>query len=187
MSDDDLHRALGPLAPLVGVWEGDEGLDESPSASRGPMETRFRERLVFEVLGAVDNHEQRLFGLRYDTTAWRLGEDEPFHEDRGYWLWDAAEGQVMRCFVVPRGVSILAGGAAGPADRRLELVARVGADVYGIASTPFLDREFKTVRFEQSLEIDDDTLRYAQDTQLLLKDRSDVFHHRDANFLRRAG
>ena len=84
-------------------------------------------------------------------------------------------------------IAILAGGPAGPAARRLELAARVGAEVYGIASTPFLDREFKTVRFEQSLEIGDDTLRYAQDTQLLLKGRSDVFHHRDANVLRRVG
>lgn len=188
MTNAEFLTNLGPLGPLAGIWEGDEGLDEAPSASRGRMETTYRERIVFEPMGGVDNHEQCLHALRYSRKAYRLGEDDAFHEELGYWLWDAAEGQVMRCFLVPRGVTILAGGDAGPADRRFSLSAQVGSQTYGISSNRFLDREFKTVRYELSVSIEDaETFRYAEDSQLLLRGHSDVFHHRDANRLRKVG
>jgi hypothetical protein len=189
MTDQAIVKNLGPLAGLVGIWEGDQGLDEAPSASRGTMQTSFRERAVFEAIGPVDNHEQILFGLRYSRTATPIGEEDPFHEELGYWLWDAAEGQVMRAFLVPRGVTILAGGDAAPGDRQFSLTAEVGSETYGISSNRFLDREFKTVRYELTVTIEDDgnVFGYEEDTQLLLKARSDVFHHRDSNTLRRVG
>ena len=58
-------KQLGPLARLAGTWEGDEGLDIAPAAGRDIMETRFRERTIFEPMGCVDNHEQKLWALRY--------------------------------------------------------------------------------------------------------------------------
>ena len=186
MVDEVGMSELGPLVGLAGIWEGDQGIDVAPSSTRGKQETRYRERIVFEPFGPVDNHAQRLWGLRYSRTATPLGEEEPFHEELGYWLWDAVEGQVLRCFLVPRGVTILAGGDASAEDRRLSLVATVGSPTYGISSNRFLDREFKTVRYELSVTIEDpDTFRYDEVTHLLLKDRSDVFVHRDANTLRR--
>ncbi|MDR4484343.1 MAG: heme-binding beta-barrel domain-containing protein [Nitrospirales bacterium] len=54
-----------------------------------------------------------LYGLRYSTVAWPLIQEQPFHEEVGYWLWDAATQQVMRCFMVPRGVLVNAGGDFG--------------------------------------------------------------------------
>jgi hypothetical protein len=75
---------LGPLGRLVGTWEGDKGDDVAPSDDRGTENNKFRERMVFEETGLVQNHEQNLYGLRYRTTAWRLGEDDPFHEELGY-------------------------------------------------------------------------------------------------------
>ena len=81
---------LGPLSGLEGTWEGDKGTDQAPDDDRSQVETnKFRERMTFAPTGLVENHEQKLYGLRYATTAWRLGEDEPFHEELGYWLWDA--------------------------------------------------------------------------------------------------
>ena len=91
---------LGPLAPLVGVWEGTKGDDVAPSDDRGTENNKYRERLVFEDIGLVENHEQRLFGLRYKTMAWRIGADDPFHEELWYWLWDGNAKQVMRCFTM---------------------------------------------------------------------------------------
>ena len=188
MSEESISKDLGPLAPLAGTWEGDKGLDDAPSESRGHMETRYRERIVFEPMGLVDNHEQQLQALRYSTVAYPNDDADPFHEELGYWLWDAAEGQVMRCFIVPRGVTILAGGDAGASDRSFSMSATVGSEIYGISSNRFLDREFKTVRYELSVTIEDpDTFRYEEVTHLLLKNRSDVFLHRDANMLRRVG
>jgi hypothetical protein len=186
LSEQEIIAKLGPLAALAGTWEGDEGIDEAPGDDRGLEISRYRERAVFVPMDPVDNHEQLLFGLRYSTTAWRIGETDPFHEELGYWLWDAAAGQVMRCFLVPRGVTVLAGGRALAADRKLKMHAVVGSETFGIASNPFLDVEFKTVRYELEVDLEvKDRFRYAEDTQLLLKGRSEVFHHRDSNTLKR--
>ncbi len=180
------NETLGPLAGLLGVWEGDKGDDTAPSDDRQTEKNFFRERLVFEPTGMVNNHEQTLYGLRYSTRAWRLGEADPFHEELGYWLWDAANKQVMRCFMVPRGVTVLAGGTAEPTATSFKLAADVGAPIYGICSNPFLDREFKTVRYELTLTIHDKmSFSYEEDTQLQIKGRPGIFHHVDKNTVRR--
>ena len=67
--------------------------------------------MVFEETGCVENHSQVLHGLRYKTTAWIIGENTPFHEELGYWMWDAQNKVIIKCFMVPRGVTILAGGS----------------------------------------------------------------------------
>lgn len=192
MSEDDATQTilsnLGPLAALAGTWEGDEGLDIAPSPELASMETRYRERSVFEPMGPVENHAQQLWGLRYSTTAWPAGEEEPFHEELGYWLWDPRAEQVLRCFLVPRGVTILAGGTAGANDRGFSLAADVGSETYGISSNRFLDAEFKTVRYELEVAVESDGVyRYAEDTQLRIKGQPEIFHHRDSNRLRRVG
>jgi len=188
MSNNEDLKNLGPLARLAGIWEGDKGLDIAPSADRGVMETPFRERAVFEYMGAVDNHEQVLHSLRYSTTAYRIGEEDAFHEELGYWLWDATRREVLRCFVVPRGISLLAGGTAAADDRNFSLAADVGSETFGIVSNPFLDAEFKTVRYELNVNLsEDDVFEYAEDTQLQLKGQPAIFHHRDSNRLTRVG
>lgn len=185
MSQDLLAR-LGPLAALAGVWEGTKGEDIAPSDDRGTEENKFRERMTFDPFGPVRNHEQVLYGLWYATTAWRIGEDGPFHEELGYWLWDPADKQVLRCFMVPRGVTILAGGTAEPTATSFSLAADLGSPTYGICSNKFLDREFKTERYELTVTLlDRDRMRYEEDTQLRMPGRKDLFHHRDSNTLTR--
>ena len=177
---------LGPLGGLLGTWEGDKGVDKSPDDDPREVEVnRYRERMVFEETGLVENHSQKLYGLRYSTTAWRVGEPDPFHEDRGYWLWDAANEQVMRCFIVPRGVSIIAGGTAKADATAFELAADVGSETYGICSNRFLDAEFKTVRYELKVEINGNEWKYSQDTQMKIKGQDEIFHHTDDHVLRR--
>ncbi|MDX8413038.1 MAG: heme-binding beta-barrel domain-containing protein [Mariprofundales bacterium] len=176
---------LGPLAPLVGRWEGAEGVDIAPGGA-GAVESRYRERLLFEPLGPVENGPQTLYGLRYSTTAWPLEANDPFHEECGYWLWDAKAGQVMRCFMVPRGVTVLAGGSAKAGDRSFSMAADVGSETFGILSNPFLDRAFKTVRYELNVDIRDaDHFSYAEDTQLQIQKQNILFHHTDSNALTR--
>ena len=187
MSDESFDE-YGPLANLVGTWESKEGLDISPGPDRGLRKTPFRERLVLEPMGAVDNHEQSLRALRYRTMAWRLeaDEDNPFHEEHGYWLWDSSGCQVIRAFLVPRGVTTMAGGTAKPDAKAFELVAELGSDTYGICSNPFLNEQFRTVRYELKVRVlDDSRFEYEEDTQLLLASHDDVFHHIDQNTLTR--
>ena len=118
--------------------------------------------------------------------AFRIGEAVSFHEETGYWLWDPRERQVMRCFIVPRGVAVIAGGTVAPDARRFTLTATLGSPTYGICSNQFLDREFRTVRYELIVTVNDDgSFSYDEDTQLQLPGRPDVFHHRDKNTLRR--
>lgn len=185
---DDIIKNLGPLAALAGIWEGEKGEDQAPDDDRTKTEVnKFRERMIFEPMGPVNNHEQELYGLRYSTTVWRLGADDPFHEEVGYWLWDANEKQVLRCFIVPRGVSVIAGGTVEPDAKSFQLAADVGSETYGICSNKFLDKEFKTVRFELQVTLhEDESFSYEQDTQLQIKGQKNLFHHTDKNTLRRA-
>ena len=187
-------KELGPLAALVGTWEGDKGTDVAPSDADGPQDrgtatSPYRERIVFEPIGRVDNHAQVLCGLRYRTTAWRIDapESNSFHEEVGYWLWDAAAEQVMRCFIVPRGVSVIAGGSATAGATGFELEANVGSATFGICSNPFLDREFRTVRYTLTVALHDDgSWSYDEDTQMQLATGA-LFHHTDANRLHLVG
>jgi hypothetical protein len=184
--DDSLLKDLGPLAPLAGVWEGDKGADVAPSDDRRTEHNQYRERIRFEPMGAVNNHEQVLYGLRYSTVAWRLGEPAPFHEETGYWLWDPKDRQVLRCFLVPRGIAVIAGGTVAPDARRFTLAAVLGSPTYGICSNQFLDREFQTVRYDVTVTINDDgSFGYDEDTQLKLPARAEIFHHTDRNTLHR--
>ena len=184
--DQNLIAHLGPLAALAGVWEGEKGEDVAPSDDRGTERNLFRERMTFEPLGPVRNHEQTLYGLRYNTVAWRIGEADPFHEDLGYWLWDAQAKQVTRCFIVPRGVSVIAGGTVEPSAKSFSLAADVSSHTYGICSNPFLDAAFKTVRYELTVTLlDGDQFHYEQDTQIKIPGQTQLFHHTDQNTLSR--
>lgn len=183
--DEDIVKNLGPLAKLVGVWEGDQGLDIAPIRN-GQTETKFRERMTFEPLGPVVNGPQVLYGLRYATVAWPLREEKPFHEEVGYWLWDPNEKLVMRCFIVPRGVVVNAGGPADTEGKGFELSAEVGSETFGVCSNPFLDQAFKTVRYTLKVMFQDEgQFSYIEDTQLKIQGREGIFHHTDQNALTR--
>jgi hypothetical protein len=148
------------------------------------VELKFREHLVLEPFGPVMNREQALYALRYSTTAWRLGEDEAFHEELGYWLWDPANQQVLRTFMVPRGVCVMAGGLVAPTARSFRLVAEVGSETYGALSNPFLHRTANTDAYEVTITINDDgSFSYEEDTVLNFTPLGEIFHHTDRNTL----
>jgi hypothetical protein len=179
---------LGPLAALVGTWEGDEGVDIAFGNREGrPVETPFRERAVFNPFGPVDNGTQCLFGLDYRMSAWRSGEDDPFHTEVGYWLWDAADNQVMRCFMVPRGSTLIAGGLVAPDATTFTLQAEAGSETYGILSNPYLAKAARTVLYQVTVTVEGDELRYDQNTVVELARTGEAFSHTDRNVLRRVG
>jgi hypothetical protein len=37
MTDESILKDLGPLAPLAGIWEGDQGIDVALSPERGSL------------------------------------------------------------------------------------------------------------------------------------------------------
>jgi hypothetical protein len=176
---------LGPLALLVGIWEGDKGVDVAPSHDRTIKQNLYRERVEFRPMDDVHNHEQHLACLSYKTTIWPQGSANPFHEEVGYWLWDKERKEVLRCFLIPRGISIIAGGLAEISSLSYTLEANSGDCTHGICANKFLDEEFKTVRYVCNVSCDGETFSYEQTSTLKLKGRQDLFDHTDRNILKK--
>lgn len=182
-------RKLGPLTPLVGEWEGDVGVDLSyHNKDDETAQTGYFERAWFRPVPIVENGRQSMEGLNYEMTAWRHGEEamDPFHDEVGYLLWDKANGQIMRCFAVPRGLAILAGGNARPRDRTLHFTAEPGSRSYGLSQNRYLLERASATAFESTFTLHDDgTFSYASDLVLKLAATGREMHHTDRNTLHR--
>lgn len=126
---------LGLLAPLICIWDGDQGQDDSYVYSRGQEHAQFRERATFDPAGPAHNGAQSLCRLDYRLVAWRLGAVEPFHVEIGYWYWDAEHELVMRGLLTPRGIAVLAGGTAKPDDTIIKWQPRRGRTPSGSSRT----------------------------------------------------
>ena len=179
----------GPLGALAGEWEGEGGLDTAFSHSRGEvLGTPYLEKVTLKPFGPVDNGSQSLYGLDYKTAMWRDSEENPFHTEVGYWLWDAATGEIVRGFVVPRGITVLAGGTAAADATSFTLSATAGHPQFNIGENSYLAKNASTRSYEVTITINaDDTWSYAETTMLLMKEFPEPFAHTDANTLHRAG
>lgn len=177
----------GPLRFYIGKWrsEGFDGENVAPDPGRQTEVTKFRQEMIFEPIGDVNNHEQKLYVLRYKTFAWEQGDDDgPFHEEVGYFIWDKDNRQVMKSFIVPRGVAVQAGGEADINATEFSIQAKLGSTTYGICSNKFLDEEFQTVQYDVKFEfIDEDKFSYDENTQLKMKGRDKIFDHTEKNIL----
>ena len=91
----------GPLACLIGTWRGDKGLDVAPDPE-GVEENPYYETLTFTPIGDVTNaNSQVLVGLRYLQSVSRKSNDQVFHDQTSYWMWDAATGSVSQSLLIP--------------------------------------------------------------------------------------
>ena len=161
----EIRPRTRPARTPEGIWEGDRGNDARPPTYPKPIASPSRASIANACCSS------RTAGLKSRTEAlrpalldraWRIGSPDAFHEEVGYWLYEPATGLIMRCFMPPRGMTVLAGGTAPATARKFSLEARAGDEAFGICSSPFLNREFKTVRYTIEVEIvDDDTLRYS--------------------------
>jgi hypothetical protein len=176
----------GPLAALVGTWRGDKGLDIAPEPD-GTEENPYYETIVFEAGGDLQNAEtQRIAVVRYLQIVRRKSDDEVFHDQTGYWMWDAAAGVVMQSLTIPRAVCVLAGGehAGGPAPDgsvRLQVAAKLGDPDWGVLQSPFMRDKASTLEFSHDLTVSGDQLSYSELTLLDIYGRK--FEHTDRNEL----
>ena len=179
------YEEWGAIAGLIGTWEsGYTGLDASYHNEKGKIaETPFREKTTFKPFGPVDNGDQCLYGLDYRTAAYRVDEDIPFHTEVGYWMWDAHARQVIRCFMVPRASTLIAGGTVEPNATRFKLGAKLGSNTYGILSNQYLDSVAKTTRFEVTVTIEDDSFTYDETTVVEHVKFPVIIMHTDRNTL----
>lgn len=178
----------GPLAMLIGSWQGDKGMDVAPEPD-GREENPYYETIVFEGIGDVCNAEtQRLMAVHYRQIVRRKSNDEVFHDETGYWMWDEAAGVVMHSLTIPRAVAVLAGGPCPEGWRQggavtLEVAARLGDADWGIVQSPFMRDHASTTAFRHRITVDGKTLHYAETTELDIYGRH--FEHTDENQLQR--
>ncbi len=181
-----MQIAYGPLAGLIGRWEGNKGVDIAPEPD-GEEENLYYESLIFSELGDVLNAgSQKLAVLRYQQIVRHQANDNIFHDETGYWIWDADRETIMHSFVIPRAVSVLAGGlwkqtAEQQNEIVIEVAARAGDADWGIIQSPFMRDNAQTVEFSRQLKIAKDKLRYQQTTVLEIYGRR--FNHTDQNEL----
>jgi hypothetical protein len=178
----------GPLGPLAGEWEGDGGLDTAYSHSKNEvLGTPYREKCSLKPFGPVDNGSQHLYGLDYKSAMWRGDEENPFHTEVGYWLWDAATGEVIKGFVVPRGITVLAGGTAGAGATEFTLKAARGEAQYNIGENCYLAKNASTLSYGVTISVGEDAWSYDETTMLRMNEFTEPFAHTDHNTLRRVG
>ncbi len=178
----------GPLAALVGTWKGDKGVDIAPEPD-GDERNPFYETIVFEAAGDVTNAEKQVLSIvRYHQVVTRKSNDEVFHDQVGYWLWDPADDTIVESFTIPRGVAVVAGGKAGqPAagDKVvLDVAAKEGDSEFGISQAAFMFQQARTTGFTHTLSVDGDEMEYTQSTILDIYDKSS-YDHKDVSTLTR--
>jgi len=194
-ADPDGLANLGPLRPMAGTWESVRGIDDHPTGPGSDMDgtvidgglrNDFVERYELQPIDPQTNGPQLLYGLRYHVHIVKPGEVETFHDQVGYWLWEAATSTVTHSLAIPRAQVVLASGTAAPDATEFEVTAAVGSETYGILSSAFLDAAFRTLSFRIHVTINGDgTWSYLEDTVMKLPDRDELFHHIDRNTLTR--
>jgi hypothetical protein len=176
----------GPLAGLIGVWNGNSGMDIAPEPD-ADEHNPYYETITYEAAGDVTNaEEQTLSIVRYHQVVKRQSNDKVFHDQVGYWLWDPATGTVIQTLTIPRAVTLLAGGSASEEGDEviLEVAASVDDPDWTIAQAPFMRSKATTTGYQMRMSICGDTMRYKQTTVLEIYGKHD-YPHTDENSLTR--
>lgn len=178
----------GPLSQLIGVWKGNKGLDVAPEPG-GAENNPYYETITFTAVGNVTNAEsQVLAAVHYRQIVQRKSNDEVFHNETGYWMWDAKAGIIMHSLSIPRAVCVLAGGTH--CDKKtpdgsiiLEVSAGLDAKDWKIIQSPFMQDNARTTNFRHRIVVGNDKLSYSETTTLEIYGK--VFEHTDQNELLR--
>lgn len=160
-------------------------MDVSPEPTEDEG-SKYYERLEFEPAGDVDNADRQvLVMLRYNQLVFRKRNDELFHNEAGFLIWDAEQELVMQSFSIPRGLALVAGGSVTEEKGAISvrLGAQAGASEWGITQAPFLQQSAFTHSFTRAYRLEADTLSYEQTTILQIYGRE--MAHTDMNVLTR--
>ena len=176
----------GPLEQFSGTWEGNKGTDIAP-APDGEKTNPYFETITYENIGSVSNaEEQKLVAIHYRQIVRLKTNEEVFHDQTGYWIWDSAHKTIMHSFVIPRAVSVISGGIyTGETDSSgrvvLDLGAKLGDADWGITQSPFMANKASSIEFRQKVAVGNGTMSYSQTTLIDIYGR--VFEHTDDNEL----
>lgn len=186
MTAADHKVDYGPLTSLIGKWVGETGLDVAPDHDCEPCERKFIDELTFVGVGHVSNAgKQSLLAVKYHQLVKHCEDQNVLHDQIGHWLYEPSTGIVMHSLTIPRGVCVLAGGAAKTdgANTVFEVEANRGNETFGILQSPFMDQNARTDSFQMALTVTGDQLTYRQSTKLFIYGKQ--FDHVDSSELRR--
>lgn len=184
ISNED-KELYGPLANLIGIWEGDKGLDIAPEKT-GEEKSPYFETITIEGLGTATNaSEQTLAVLAYKQVVSRISTGDVFHHQTGYWYWDKSTQDVLYSLLIPRAVAVLARGKAQAKGSAQLINVRASAPDknYGILESTFMAAKASTRNFEMDVTVDGNSLQYTMKTGLYIYERD--FMHTDINTLSR--
>lgn len=175
----------GPLAMLMGKWEGDRGMDIAPEPD-GVEKSPYYETITFEAAGDVTNAEEQVLAVvRYHQVVSRKSTGKVFHDQIGYWMWDAATNVVMHSLVIPRAVAVVSEGAASEKEGSVTLTVKTATGVNNIAESAFMAGKARTTAFSLEMTVSQDQLSYNETTLLDIYGKRS-FEHTDRNKLTRA-
>lgn len=182
------YKHLGPLAPLVGEWEGNVGVDVSYHNEDDIIgRTTYFEKAWFKPIPTQTNGKQNLEGVTYQSTAWRHGEEDmnPFHDEVGYILWDKERKQIIRSVVFGRGIAINAGATVEEDAKEIHFKAMPGDPSYGIVQNKYLMENAEMKSFVSTFKFNDDgTFTHSSDIVLhLVAMGGKEMHHTDESTL----
>jgi hypothetical protein len=179
-----MNNIENPFDLLLGTWQGDKGLDIAPEPD-GTETNPYYETITFSKTSDVENAESEyLFVVQYQQVVRRKSTGKIFHDQSGYWMWNAKENMLMHSFSIPRGVCVLAKGEMEKDQNNLvlEVSATAGDDNFGIIQSQFMQENAKTSSFKQKLVLKDGVLTYSQTT--ILEIYGKIFEHTDDNILK---
>ena len=183
---DIIEVDYGPLAKLIGVWNGDKGLDIAPEPN-GTEENPYYETFTFTEGGSLKNaRSQELAVLYYRRIVTRKSDDGVFHDETGYWLWDAREKVIVHSLSIPRAVSLLAGAHFTNVEDNegylnIEVSASLDSKDWQIIQSPFMQKNARTLSYNQQIMIGHGKMKYLETTMLDIYGKE--FEHTDQNEL----
>lgn len=168
---------FGPIAGLVGTWQGDKGVDVAPGKTT-PLVAEYFETIKVSVVGDVTNAgEQKLAVLSYHQEVFRKADGKKFHDQIGYWIYDAKTKEVHHTISIPRAVTLV---ATGKAAKDGSITVSTSSE---IAQSQFMLDNAKTTQFDMTINLKGDSLSYSMTTHLDIYGKA--FPHTDANVLTR--
>lgn len=189
MQDSDCAPDYGPLAGLIGVWQGSKGMDVAPE-SDGTEHNPYYETIIYTALADnITNAEsQVLSAVYYRQIVQRKSNNQVFHDETGYWMWEPKTEIIIHSLTIPRAVCVLAGGkyiGKKTADGSvvLEVSASIDDDNWKIIQSPFMQENACTTAFRHTLIAGNGRLSYSETTQVNIYGTE--FEHTDQNELTR--
>ncbi|HEX4097778.1 MAG TPA: heme-binding beta-barrel domain-containing protein, partial [Caulobacteraceae bacterium] len=146
---------------------------------------QFLERIEMQPIDPQANGPQLFYGLRYHVHIVASDENTSFHDQVGYWLYEPATGLVVQTLAIPRAQVALSSGRASADGSSIIIRADRGGPGYGICSTDFLERAFRTDSFVLEITFEPDGgWSYVSTTVLEVRGQG-PFQHVDRNRLKK--